>query len=308
MTGETLLFANLGAEEQGAWRRMSDHPRVRAVARLWAALFPASARFVGPGAPAAPRLAGALASGADLPAFPFCAPGSGLVPWLATREAEQLACAEGVPFAATPADVVGRVHDKAFAHATAVAAALVPRELLGATLVLDPEELEDTDAVKCRIEAAVASWPKERRGEFVVKPRLGTSGRGRLAGRAGQLDPAQLARALARLRASGGALVEPWLERTLDLSAQLYVADADDVHVLGTLRQVLTSSGGPTGHAGRLHGDGAVDSGTPWDDALRAAAVLVGRAASRSGFRGACGLDALVFRADDGTATLRPVV
>ena len=308
MTGETLLFANLGAEEQGAWRRMGDHPRVRAVARLWAALFPASARLIGFGAPPAPRLAGALASGADLSAFPFCAAGPALVPWLATREAEQLACAEGVAYTATPADVVRRVHDKAFAHAAAVAAALVPAALLGTTLVLEPDELEDTDAVRCRIEAAIASWPAERRGPFVVKPRLGTSGRGRLAGRAGQIDSTQLGRALERLRASGGALVEPWLERTLDLSAQLYVADPDDVRVLGTLRQVVTSGGGPTGHAGRLHGDGVVDSGTPWDSELRAAAVTLGRAAARSGFRGACGLDAFVFRADDGTEILRPVV
>jgi hypothetical protein len=308
VTGQTLLFANLGAEEQGAWRRMSNHPRVRAVARLWAALFPASARLVGPGAPPAPRLAGALASGADLPAHPFCAPGPALVPWLATREAEQLACAEGVPYAATPADVVRRVHDKAFAHAAAVAAALVPDALFDTTLVLAPEELDDPDAVRCRIEAAVARWPAELRGDFVVKPRLGTSGRGRLAGTAGRIDPLQLGKAFDRFRASAGALVEPWLERTLDLSAQLYVAGPDDVRVLGTLRQVVTSGGGPTGHAGRLHADGEVDSGTAWDGELRAAAVTLGRAAARAGFRGACGLDAFVFRAHDGAEILRPVV
>ena len=38
MTDATLLFANLGAEEEATRLRMSAHPRVRSVARLWAAL------------------------------------------------------------------------------------------------------------------------------------------------------------------------------------------------------------------------------------------------------------------------------
>ena len=38
MTAGARLFANLGAEEADGWRRMADHPRVRSVARLWAAL------------------------------------------------------------------------------------------------------------------------------------------------------------------------------------------------------------------------------------------------------------------------------
>lgn len=308
MTGETLLFANLGAEEDASWLRMSAHPRVRAVARLWAALFPASARLVGPGARSAPRLAGALASAPDSPAFPFCAPGRVLVPWLATREAERLACAERVPCEAPAVDVVLRVHDKAFAHAEAVAASLVPDALAGTTLVLGPEELTNADTARRRIEAAVASWPDWLRASFVVKPRLGTSGRGRLAGRAGRVDTLRIERALARLRASGGALVEPWLERTLDLSAQLYVAGPDDVRVLGTLRQVVTKHGGPTGHAGRLRDDGEVDSGTSWDAELRATARAIGRAAGSAGFRGACGVDSFVFRTEDGAEALRPVV
>jgi hypothetical protein len=189
-----------------------------------------------------------------------------------------------------------------------VAAALVPEALTGTTLVLAPEELTDADAVRCRIEAAVASWPQAQRAAFVVKPRLGTSGRGRLAGRAGRIDPTRLGSALERFRARSGLLVEPWLERTVDLSAQLYVADPDDVRVLGSLRQVVTSGGGPTGHAGRLDEAGAVDSGTAWDGELRAAARVLGRAAARSGFRGPCGVDAFVFRADDGAEILRPVV
>lgn len=308
MTAQASLFANLGAEEPNAWLRMSAHPRVRTVSRLWAALFPAGARLVGPGAPPAPRLAGPLARDAGQPAFPFCARGAALVPWLATEQAERLASSEGVAFAATPAELVRRVHDKAFAHAAALASGLVPELLVGKLLVLAPEALGDVNAVRCRIEAQVAHWPLALRARFVVKPRLGTSGRGRIAGAAGRIEATRLEAALPRLRESGGALVEPWLERTLDLSAQLHVADSGDVRVLGTLRQVLTPQGQPIGHVGRIDEAGEVDSGTAWDGALREAARVLGEAAASAGFRGVCGLDAFVFRADDGAQILRPVV
>jgi hypothetical protein len=309
VTSGTRLFANLGAEEEGGWLRMADHPRVRTVARLWAALFRADARLVGPGAPPPPRLAQALAQDADEAAFPFCDVGPALWPWLATREAEALARADAVPLATSSPDVARRVHDKAFAFAAARAAGLVPDALADATLVLEPDDLQDADAVRCRIEATVARWPAALRARITLKPRHGTSGRGRLAGVDGVIDPARLGAALARLRAAGGAIVEPWLERTLDLSAQLHVAGPDDVRVLGTLRQVLTTQGSPVGHAGRIREDGSVDSGTRWDDALRAAASAIGAAAARAGHRGPCGLDALVFRdAASGAEILRPVV
>jgi len=303
-----VLLPNLGAEEEGAWRRMAGHPRVRSVARLWAALFPEGTGFLGESPSAAPRLAPALASGADQPAFFFCAARRALVPWLATAEAEALARAEGLPLGGSPPEVTLRVHDKLFAHDAALAAKLVPDALAGAMLALSPADLDDADSVRCRIESAVAKWPAALRTRFVVKPRLGTSGRGRLIGRDGAIDASRLGGALERLRARGGALVEPWLERTLDLSAQLYVAAADDVRVLGTLRQVLTPHGGPIGHAGRIAADGAVDSGAAWDAELREAARAIGLAAARAGFRGVCGLDAFVHRGPDGALVLRAVV
>ncbi len=308
MSEPTLLFANLGAEEGAVWARTSAHPRVRAVARLWATLFSANARFVGAAAPEAPRLAGGFARDADAAAFSFCDPGPALVPWLATLEAEALARAEGVPFAAAAREVVARVHDKAFAHESARATSLVPDLLRDATLVLGPSELVDADAARCRIEAAVADWPAALAERFTIKPRFGTSGRGRIAGRAGRVDADQLARALPRLREAAGLLVEPWLERTLDLCAQLHVAGADDVRVLGTLRLGVNAHGGPTGHAGRSRSGGAVDSGTRWDGELRTAALALGGAAARAGYRGPCGLDAFVFRAPNGEEVLRPVV
>jgi hypothetical protein len=230
------------------------------------------------------------------------------VPWLATPQAEELARRERVPLDGAGPGVVRHVHDKAFAQRAALAEGLVPDALSRASLALAPEELDSADAVRCRIEAAVAEWPATLRARFTVKPRIGTSGRGRCEGRDGRIDATRLDGALARLRAAGGALVEPWLERTLDLSAQLHVAGESDVRVLGTLRQVLTAHGGPIGHAGRLDAADGVDSGTRWDPELRRAAVAIGRAAARAGFRGACGVDAFVFRSSEGQEQLRPVV
>jgi hypothetical protein len=197
------------------------------------------------------------------------------------------------------------VHDKAFAWRESERAGLVPTALSARVRVFDASELEDVDVFLRALARALSGWPAGQR--FVLKPRLGTSGRGRVAGRAGSLDAAEVRGALGRLAARGGALLEPWLERSDDLSAQLFIAPDGDVQLLATLRPVMTRSGVCTGQRGVLDGSGAIISGSPHDEALRAAAQLVGRAAADAGYRGFCGLDALVFR-DGDVEVLRPVV
>jgi hypothetical protein len=304
----TRLFANLGAEEGEGWPRMAAHPRVRAAARLWVAAFARTARAVGPMAPPPAELTGSLAADADRPALPLCDSGEALVPWLATREAAEWAAREGVPLAGPPPEVVARVHDKAFALAVARERGLVEPELAGACLALAPAELEASDTVRCRIEAAVARWPAAVGRSFVLKPRFGTSGRGRLAGREGRLDPEALRGNLPRLRERGGCVVEPWLERVTDLSAQLWIPGPGDVRVLGTWVQVVTPLGVPLGHRGRLDREGRVTSGSAWDETLRAAALELGRAAAAQGYTGVCGVDAFSWRGADGVERLRAVV
>ena len=309
MSAAPTLFANLGAEEGEGWPRMAAHPRVRAAARLWCALFPAGARAVGPAAPPCDGLQAPFDADSERAAFSFCAAAEGrLVPWLATAEAR--ACAEraGLALAGPGPEAVARVHDKAFALAAARTAGLGPAELADAALALAPEELGAADAVRCRIEAEVAGWPVPLRLRFVLKPRLGTSGRGRLEGREGRLDPEALRGALPRFRACGGCVVEPWLERLADLSAQLWIAPDGTVELLGTLEQVMTPGGVPLGHRGELGSDGAVRSGSRWDPELRAAALALGAAAAGAGFAGPCGVDAFAYRDSSGAEQLRPVV
>ncbi|MFI5315081.1 MAG: hypothetical protein ACHQ6T_05240 [Myxococcota bacterium] len=307
MSGESLLFANLGAEEGETWPRMAAHARVRAAARLWSALFPSSARAVG-GRAACGSLDAALARDAERAALELCGSEPGLVPWLSTDEAAELALRMRVPLRAAPPRVAAAVHDKAFALATARALGLLPSEFAETAFALAPSELGAADAVRCRIEDELAHWPAELRARFVLKPRFGTSGRGRLAGRAGRVDPDALRGALPRLRERGGCLVEPWVERVCDLSAQLWIKAVDDVRVLGTLRQAVTPDGVPLGHAGRLAGGGEPESGSRWEAELRAAALALGRAAAELGYTGPCGLDAFSFRARDGAEKFRAVV
>ena len=308
MSGAPRLFANLGAEEGEGWTRMAAHPRVRAAARLWSASFAGSARAVGPMAPARAELCGALAHDASRPALELCDSGAELVPWLSTAEAEAWAEREQVPLHAPPAAVVARVHDKAFALDSARAHRLLEPELADALLALGPDELGATDTVRCRIESAIARWPAGLASSFVLKPRFGTSGRGRLAGRDGRLDPEALRGNLPRLRARGGCVVEPWLRRVEDLSAQLWVVAPDDVRLLGTLVQVVTPAGVPIGHLARLDRDGRAASGSAWDDELRGAALALGRAAASLGYTGPCGLDAFSYRTPDGAERFRSVV
>ena len=303
---EPVLFANLGAEEGETWARMAAHPRVRAAARLWSALFSGSARAVGGAGRGA--LHADLARDSERAALDLCESPLGLVPWLSTEEAARVAEREGLPLRGAPPAVVAAVHDKAFALETARAHGLVPEELAGTAFALAAAELGAADTVRCRIESEVARWPAELGASFVLKPRFGTSGRGRLAGRERRIDPDALRGALPRLRERGGCVVEPWLERVSDLSAQLWIVSPDDVRILGTLVQVVTPSGVPLGHGGVFDERGEVGSGSRWDGELRRAALALARAAAEAGYTGPCGLDAFSYRAADGSEKLRAVV
>ncbi len=281
------LWPNVGAEEPGplppAARAATD-----ALVRTWAALFGAAARLddvVGAGAPSWPW----LVAGDD----------DALVPWLSTTAARDEAHRRGLRYAACDPDVVARVHDKAFAIRTARARGLEPAPLAGLATVFDPTELD-----AARIEAIVAAWPQRFRASFTCKPRMGTSGRGRVAGKRGVLDEAAR-RALPRLAARGGCIVEPWLARIDDLSSCWHTSSSG-VLLLGTTRLRVSGAGVHRGNDGVVV-DGLLRSGYARDEALVAAARVVVEAARDEGYRGPCGVDAFTFT-DEGALHLRAVV
>jgi len=210
--------------------------------------------------------------------------------------------------------VVRRVHDKAFAHRVAEATGWVPEPLRGGIHVLEPAELIDPDRALARIARAVAEGPVFAGGRFTLKPRWGTSARGRVAGALagdgtlvgqGGEDAAALRGALGRLAERGGAILEPWLERRGDFSTQLHVGEDGVTTLLGTLEQVTAVSGSVAGHRGTVDSHGRVTSGSRHDETLREAALALTLAAREEGYAGPCGVDAFEFEAPPGGPWLR---
>lgn len=313
------LLPNLGAEED---RPLPASARgfLRGLLGAWAALFDAATAgpplLLPPGdAEAQASWREALAAGRAGSALPCLGEARGVVAWLGTQSAAEQAAELGQVLAGPAPAVVRTVHDKAFAHRQALAQGLLPAGLEGLVCELGPEALLAPDAAAA-IARQVAAWPAWTRGRFTLKPRHGTSGRGRVMGTAAlpaplrpPLPPGAAHPALAQLARRGGCLLEPWLDRTADLSIQLYVHPQGRIEVLGTTTQILTQSGQILGNRGLLT-DGGVRSGAPaaTEQELQRAAAAVGAAAAQAGFYGVAGIDAFTFIGPDGGELLRPVV
>jgi len=228
------------------------------------------------------------------------------VAWLNTPAARQFAQeAQRRLFGADP-EVVRVVHDKAFAHRVAVAQRLIPACLEPCIAQLEPDLLRNPDRAIRDIEAALVRWPAWTQGRFTLKPRFGTSGRGRIAGVAGRVAEAR--GGLARLAEAGGALLEPWLKRAGDLSAQFWIGPDRRLVLLGTSELLVEASGLYRGHRGFVDARGRVSSGSPHEAALLEAAARIVEAAAEAGYHGPCGVDAFAFEVEPGRVELRPVV
>ena len=313
MTSPPLLLPNLGAEEGGDWRQTLREPRVGTAARLWRWLFPAAATVAGEERRDAPiawqRWPSALETGREAAAFDWLGGTSGCVPWLADASARADPAAAGLAMAGPAPEVIARVHDKAFAWQAGESAGLVPQSLRGTVRILEPRELEHPEAALDAVRTTLDGWPDWTCGRFTLKPRLGTSGRGRIDGRAEALDAATLTAAFPRLARCGGAVLEPWLDRVGDLSAQVRVSEEEGIVMLGSLELLTGPSGGYRGHLGEVDSRGRIFSGLPQDEALREAAALVAMEARDAGFHGPAGLDALVYReTPNSEPLLRPCV
>jgi hypothetical protein len=138
-------------------------------------------------------------------------------------------------------------------------------------------------------------------GAFTLKPRLGSSGRGRVSGSL-TTDQRSIRGAFPRLAQRGGAIFEPWLSRRTDLSVSLFVPPPDAsgpqpaaITLLGSLELLVTPSGVYRGHCGEVDSRGRIFSGHPEDETLRADAAAVANEARAAGFFGPCGVDALTY-------------
>jgi hypothetical protein len=321
MTADVLLIPNFGAEEGAGWgapayRPDAEVPRgpqpareiaQRTATRLWQILFASGSRCLGESGTAAdafwPKEFGIRN---PEPIFSQLDVHGCAVAWLNTPAALQFAREAECRLLGAAPEVVYKVHDKAFAHHVSIEEQMLPACLEPCVAVLEPDELHDPDRAIREIEARLAHWPAWTAGRFTLKPRFGTSGRGRVAGNAGRV--AEVSGGFPRLAESGGAMLEPWLKRTCDLSAQLWIGRDRQLVLLGTTELLVEGSGLYRGHRGFLDSRGRVTSGNRYDEALREAAVAVGQAAIAAGYHGPCGVDAFVFEAEPGRVELRPVV
>lgn len=233
--------------------------------------------------------------------------GSEAVAWLNDEAAARTAQSARRSLWGAAPEIVRRVHDKAFAQRLAQREGLQPAPLRGVVQVLEPGALRPDDAGVEAIARCLEALPAWARESFTLKPRLGSSGRGRVAGSAGVADTPAIRGALGRLAARGGALLEPWLQRREDLSAQLLVEPDGAVRLLGTTTLEVTPAGVYRGQRGLVDAMGRVVSGSEHDEALREAAAIAAAAAAAEGFRGPCGVDAFSFEAPEGSV-FRPLV
>jgi hypothetical protein len=319
-TGCSLL-PNLGAEEGDDWLAYRREPSARTAARLWSALFSDTTRMRSPRV-AVPRQASdwgdepvaelwpeSLGPPASEPAYPWLESAGVTTPWLWTASIAAQLEREGSldPSAPDPA-IVARVHDKAFAVEAARRLDLWPAALSNLISVLEPRDLDDPDPLLEALAGQLAAWPSWTRGRFTLKPRSGSSGRGRVAGK-GRVDTPEIRGALSRLAARGGAIFEPWLDRCADLSVCLYIPEAQRrgesqgevalPTLLGSLEMLASPSGVYRGHCGELDSRGRIFSGHRDDESLRADCAAIANLAREAGYSGPCGVDAFVYREGD---------
>ncbi len=118
---------------------------------------------------------------------------------------------------------------------------------------------------------------------------------------------------LDRWLSAGPIIVEPWLDRVLDLGIQLTVRGPDDVRIDGITRNLVDTRGR---HRGILLTPLATGlpvalriflMSRPVQATLRAVGDTIGRALAAAGHRGPAAIDALVHRGGDGYG-LKPLV
>jgi len=306
------LLPNLGAEEGDDWRAFLHEPHARVAARLWSHLYSRGARFRYPAASprdvwrsarCADRWPTALGPEPEEPVFPWLEESDHPTAWLNTKSLERSASdALGRPPSGPRADQIALTHDKAFAIETARELGLVSRGLEPLIQVLDAEALRSPDSLIETLDASLRRWPEWTGRRFTLKPRLGSSGRGRVGG-SESADTQAVRGALSRLAERGGAIFEPWLERRTDLSIVLLVPSPNSREtlptVLGSLEMCATASGVFRGHCGEVDSRGRLFSGHREDETLRADAAAVAKHARGRGFFGPCGVDAFSYIESD---------
>ncbi len=194
---------------------------------------------------------------------------SALVCWGVSPRISQLAGQLGLTLPSP--DIVRHVNDKHFSHRLEQQLGLA---LPGSCLVASQPELQQA------VQNCNADW--------VLKHPLGMSGRMRVLGKRGRLDPSALG--WARRQWSGGVslLFEPWVYERQDFSLHFHLQADRSCHYLGACQMVHDTSGVFRGNQSPGHW-------VPPDQALRCAREVVQQVAAL-GYWGPLGIDAFTGR------------
>ncbi|MBD3314167.1 MAG: hypothetical protein GF344_00130 [Chitinivibrionales bacterium] len=133
---------------------------------------------------------------------------------------------------------------------------------------------------------------------FVIKPFFGSSGYGFI--RKDTREPSENEiRQIQHAVKHGGVIVEPWLDRILDISSRFVVKNGR----VGSLRHQRMHAN----RAGAFYGNLLVPDDpvlAPWREQLDQAATLAAEALGREGYFGPAGIDSFVYRENGGDKRL----
>jgi uncharacterized ferritin-like protein (DUF455 family) len=176
---------------------------------------------------------------------------------------------------------------------------------------------QDELGVVCEsVEEVERAVDKSQHRHMVLKAEYGTAGRDSIRVREGQIDVSQLKWIHRKLKHQK-IIVEPWLDRELDMSLQIHVSTDGGVEILGWNRFFTTANGQYLGHwLGAFHRN-LTEPLRRWlyapsrpkglvpilDEICR----FVGEALSKEGYSGPAGIDMLLSRCQE-TWRLRPIV
>ncbi len=296
------LWPNLGGEEGRVSPALKPGHPLREIARAWALLFERGTQVLArePGDEEARAWPAALGAEPEGPCWDWLESGVEAAAWWPDATARRELTGRGLNLDAPDDGTLRAVHDKAFTLEHAREAGGLGGELAELIAVFEPEQLQDSSA----IEEVVTGWPDWARAQWALKPRFGSSGRGRVHSTE-LLDAERFQRALPRLAARGGAILEPWLERVQDYSVQLVVHPDGAVESLGSLHQLVKPGGAVLGGAATLDAGGRSHGAGEFHDALVSAATRLATLAAARGFRGPCGVDSFTWRDAQGAVHLR---
>jgi hypothetical protein len=206
---------------------------------------------------------------------------TGVVAWFNSEAAWAHARARGQRLWGASAAATHHMHDKG-----TLASWLLARGDARA-VVLNAADVNVDRLERARTEVGVGA---------VIKPRMSTTGRGFVHAQTPITD-----KLVARVRNRGGCVVEPWCQRSLDLSSLWRIHPNGTLQWLGNTRTDVDAAGTYRGtHSVRTQH--AWCSDTSWDNVLVERCRVILNHVAATGYFGPCGVDAFVHHGVNGQA------